>query len=173
MIPAVTGLESDGRAWHTDIGSTVPFAERAGAHASSVEGRVSRTEWASQVHAILEAIAAGELAKAVLAREVVVHADAVRRAPWSTVCARPKAAAWCSPPAGTWAPRPSCSSAGARRSCPGRWPARSHGATDAGDSAAEAALAASVKDGLEHRLVVDAVVDDLRVRCRHHVRARP
>ena len=48
------------------------------------------------------------------------------------------------------------------------------GATDAGDSAAEAALAASVKDGLEHRLVVDAVVDDLRgVRCRHHVRARP
>ena len=39
-----------------------------------------------------------------------------------------------------------------------------HGnATDAGDSAAEAALAASVKDGLEHRLVVGAVVDDLRV----------
>ena len=35
VIPAsVTGLESDGRAWHTDIGSTVPFAERgAGAHA--------------------------------------------------------------------------------------------------------------------------------------------
>jgi menaquinone-specific isochorismate synthase len=36
------------------------------------------------------------------------------------------------------------------------------GATDAGDSAAEASLAASVKDGLEHRLVVDAVVDGLR-----------
>jgi menaquinone-specific isochorismate synthase len=36
------------------------------------------------------------------------------------------------------------------------------GATDEGDRAAEAALAASAKDGLEHRLVIDAVVDDLR-----------
>jgi menaquinone-specific isochorismate synthase len=36
------------------------------------------------------------------------------------------------------------------------------GATDEGDRAAEATLAASVKDGLEHRLVVDAVVVGLR-----------
>jgi menaquinone-specific isochorismate synthase len=168
VIPAsVSGLESDGRAWRTDIGSTVPFAPIVVPAPTrfSVEGRVSRTEWASQVRAILEAIAAGELAKAVLAREVVVHADApfdarvvvdrlratqggcVVFAAGGNVGATPEllvrrrgTAVVSRPMAGT-IPR---------------------GATDAGDSAAEAALAASVKDGLEHRLVVDAVVDDLR-----------
>jgi menaquinone-specific isochorismate synthase len=117
------------------------------------------------VHAILEAIAAGELAKAVLAREAVVHADApfdarvvvdrlratqggcVVFAAGGNVGATPEllvrrrgTAVVSRPMAGT-IPR---------------------GATDAGDSASEAALAASVKDGLEHRLVVDAVVDGLR-----------
>ncbi|HZB40030.1 MAG TPA: isochorismate synthase, partial [Ilumatobacter sp.] len=36
------------------------------------------------------------------------------------------------------------------------------GATDAGDRAAEATLAASAKNGIEHRVVVEAVVDGLR-----------
>ena len=43
VIPAsVTGLESDGRAWHTDIGSTVPFAPSVVPAPTrfSVEGRV-------------------------------------------------------------------------------------------------------------------------------------
>ena len=168
VIPtSVTGLDSDGHAWRTEIGSTAPFASSAVPAPTrfSVEGRVSRTEWASQVHAILDAIEAGELAKAVLARKVVVHADApfdarvlvdrlratqggcVVFAAGGNVGATPEllvrrrgAAVMSRPMAGT-IPR---------------------GATDAGDSAAEAALAASVKDGLEHRLVVDAVVDGLR-----------
>jgi menaquinone-specific isochorismate synthase len=168
VIPAsVTGLDSDGRGWRTEIGPPVPFAPIAVPAPTrfSVEGRVSRTEWASQVHAILEAISAGELAKAVLAREVVVHADApfdarvavdrlratqggcVVFAAGGDVGATPELlvrrrgdAVVSRPMAGT-IPR---------------------GATDVGDSAAESALAASVKDGLEHRLVVDAVVDGLR-----------
>jgi menaquinone-specific isochorismate synthase len=168
VIPStVNGLDADGRAWRTDIGSTAPFAPSAVPAPTrfSVEGRVSRTEWASQVHTILAAIAAGALAKAVLAREVVVHADApfdahvvvdrlratqggcVVFAAGGNVGATPEllvrrrgTAVVSRPMAGT-IPR---------------------GATDAGDSAAVAALAASVKDGLEHRLVVDAVVDGLR-----------
>jgi menaquinone-specific isochorismate synthase len=168
VVPAsVTGLDADGRAWRTEIGSTAPVASSAVPAPTrfGVEGRVSRTEWAAQVHTILAAIAAGELAKAVLAREVVVHADApfdarvvverlratqggcVLFAAGGNVGATPEllvrrrgTTVVSRPMAGT-IPR---------------------GATDAGDSAAEAALAASVKDGLEHRLVVDAVVDGLR-----------
>jgi menaquinone-specific isochorismate synthase len=168
VIPStVTGLDAHGRAWRTEIGSPASFAPSAVPAPTrfSVEGRVSRTEWASQMHTILEAIAAGALAKVVLAREVVVHADApfdtpavvdrlratqggcVVFAAGGNVGATPEllvrrrgAAVVSRPMAGT-IPR---------------------GATDAGDSAAEAALAASVKDGLEHRLVVDAVVNGLR-----------
>src|ERR1700730_9521140 len=168
VIPAsVVGVDADGSAWRTEIGSTSRFASNATPPPTrfSVEGRVSRAEWASQVHAILDALAAGDLAKAVLAREVVVHADApfdarvvvdrlrstqggcVVFAAGGLVGATPEllvrrqgASVTSRPMAGT-IPR---------------------GATDASDNAAEAALAASVKDGLEHRLVVDAVVDGLR-----------
>ena len=167
-IPAsVTGIDADGRAWRTEIGSTAPptTSTTPAPTRFSVQGRVSRPEWTSQVHAILEAIRSGDLAKVVLARDVVVHSDApfdarvvvdrlratqggcVVFAAGGNVGATPEllvrrrgAAVVSRPMAGT-IPR---------------------GATDAGDSAAEAALAASVKDGLEHRLVVDAVVDCLR-----------
>src|SRR5207244_12318683 len=52
-IPAsVTGVDADGRAWRTEIGSTSPSPTSATTSATrfSVEGRVSRAEWASQVH---------------------------------------------------------------------------------------------------------------------------
>jgi menaquinone-specific isochorismate synthase len=168
VIPAsVTGIDADGQAWRTEIGTTSPFPTNATPVPTwfSVEGRVTRAEWTSQVHAILEAVDAGDLAKAVLAREVVVHADApfdtrvvvdrlratqggcVVFAADGLVGATPEllvrrqgATVMSRPMAGTI----------------------SRGATDAGDCAAEAALAASVKDGLEHRLVVDAVVGGLR-----------
>ncbi len=168
VIPAsVTGIDADGQAWRTEIGTTSPSPTNATPVPTwfSVEGRVTRAEWTSQVHAILEAVDAGDLAKAVLAREVVVHADApfdtrvvvdrlratqggcVVFAADGLVGATPEllvrrqgASVMSRPMAGT-IPR---------------------GATDAGDCAAEAALAASVKDGLEHRLVVDAVVGGLR-----------
>jgi menaquinone-specific isochorismate synthase len=79
VIPAaVTGIDADGRAWHTQMGSASSLATSASPAPTrfSVEGRVSRADWTSQVRTILDAIAAGTLTKAVLAREVVVHADA-------------------------------------------------------------------------------------------------
>ncbi|HEY4396998.1 MAG TPA: isochorismate synthase [Acidimicrobiia bacterium] len=168
VIPAsVTGVDADGRAWHTEIGSTSPLATSATPAPTrfSVEGRVSRAEWASQVHTILDAIAAGELAKAVLAREVVVHADALfearvmvdrlRATQGGCVVFAAEGLVGATPELLVRRQGSSVTS----RPMAGTIP---RGATDAGDSAAEAALAASVKDGLEHRLVVDAVVDGLR-----------
>jgi menaquinone-specific isochorismate synthase len=168
VIPAsVTGLDSDGRAWRTDIGSSGPFAPSAAPAPTrfSVEGRVSRTDWASQVHAILEAIAVGDLAKAVLAREVVVHADApfdVRVVVDRLRATQGGCAVFAA--GGNVGATPELlvrrrGDAVVSRPMAGTIP---RGATDAGDSAAEAALAASAKDGLEHRLVVDAVVNGLR-----------
>jgi menaquinone-specific isochorismate synthase len=168
VIPAsVTGLDADGRAWRTEIGSTAPLAPSAVPAPSrfSVEGRVSRTEWAAQVHTILAAIAAGELAKTVLAREVVVHADASFDA--RVVVDRLRATqGGCVVFAadGNVGATPELlvrrrGTAVVSRPMAGTIP---RGATDASDGAAEAALAASVKDGLEHRLVVDAVVEGFR-----------
>jgi isochorismate synthase len=173
-IPAyMTGIDADGRAWRTEVRAlheavATPAAPDHGEPTRfSVEGRVSRSAWASQVRALLDAIEAGRLDKAVLAREVVVHADApfdarvvverLRRA--QAGCAvfaadglvgatpellvrRRGASVVSRPMAGTIA----------------------RGATPDEDDAAEVALASSVKDGLEHRLVVDAVTDALRAR---------
>jgi menaquinone-specific isochorismate synthase len=168
VIPAsVAGVDADGSAWRTEIGTTPPLASSATPPPTrfSVEGRVSRAEWTSQVHAILDAVDAGDLAKAVLAREVVVHADA----PFDTrvVVGRLRATqggcvVFAADGLVGATPELLVRRQGAivtSRPMAGTIP---RGATDAGDSAAEAALAASVKDGLEHRLVVDAVVDGLR-----------
>jgi len=167
-VPAsVTGVDADGRAWRTEIGPQAPATRSPLAPATrfSVEGRVSRSAWSEQVGSVLDAIRAGHVDKVVLAREVVVHADAPFDAPAvvDRLCAtqggctvfaddglvgaspellvgRRGREVWSRPMAGT-TPR---------------------GATDEGDRAAEAGLVASAKDGLEHRLVVDAVVDGLR-----------
>jgi isochorismate synthase len=168
VIPAsVVGVDADGCAWRTEIGSTSPFASNATPPPTrfSVEGRVSRAEWASQVHAILDAVAAGDLAKVVLAREVVVHADApfdarvvidrLRATQGGCVVFASDSLVGATPELLVRRQGGSVTS----RPMAGTIP---RGATDAGDNAAEAALAASVKDGLEHRLVVDAVVDGLR-----------
>jgi isochorismate synthase len=168
VIPAsVVGVDADGSAWRTEIVSTSPFPTSATPAPTrfSVEGRVSRTEWTSQVNAILDAVDAGELAKAVLAREVVVHADApfdtrvvvdrLRATQGGCVVFAADGLVGATPELLVRRQGSSVTS----RPMAGTIP---RGGTDAGDSAAEAALAASVKDGLEHRLVVDAVVDGLR-----------
>ena len=168
VIPAsVAGIDADGSAWRTEIGSRSPFASSATPPPTrfSVEGRVSRAEWTSQVHAILDAVDAGDLAKAVLAREVVVHADApfdtrvvigrLRATQGGCVVFAAEGLVGATPELLVRRQGASVTS----RPMAGTIP---RGATDAGDSAAEAALATSVKDGLEHRLVVDAVVDGLR-----------
>jgi isochorismate synthase len=170
VIPArVTGVTTDGRAWRTEIGppldARLPRTPDSAASRFTVESRVSRPAWRSQVQTVLDAITAGRLAKAVLAREVVVTADApfdvaavvdrLRRtqggcfvfAADGLVGATPELLVWRR--GATVVSRPMAGTV-------------SRGATGKSDAAAEAALAASAKDGLEHRLVVDSVVGGLQ-----------
>jgi menaquinone-specific isochorismate synthase len=117
------------------------------------------------VRALLDAIASGALAKAVLAREVVVTADApfdlgavvarLRRTQGGCFVFAADGLVGATPEllvrrrGATVVSRPMAGTV-------------SRGATGESDDDAEAALAASVKDGLEHRLVVDSVVNGLR-----------
>jgi menaquinone-specific isochorismate synthase len=168
VIPGrVTGLTADGRAWRTEIGAPIDVRPPRLADPTrfAVEARVSRSLWRSQVRELLHAIDAGALAKAVLARDVVVTSDApfdvrdvvdrLRRsqggcfvfAAGGVVGATPELLVRRS--GGMVVSRPMAGTV-------------ARGATREADGAAEDALAASAKDGLEHRLVVEAVVDGLR-----------
>lgn len=168
VIPArVTGVDGDGRAWSTEIGDELPVGapQPPAPTRFTVASRVDRASWRAQVCALLDAIAAGTLAKAVLAREVVVSSDApfdvravmsrLRRsqggcfvfAADGLVGATPELLVQRRGP--TVVSRPMAGTI-------------TRGATGPADATAEAALAASTKDGWEHRLVVDAVVNGLR-----------
>jgi isochorismate synthase len=168
VIPAsVTGIDADGRAWRTEIGPTPPFVTGAPPAPTrfSVEGRVSRSEWTAQVRTILDAIATGDLAKAVLAREVVVHADEpfdVRVVVDRLRATQGGCAVFAADGLAGATPELLVRRRGARVSSRPMAGTIPRGATDAGDRAAEAELAASIKNGLEHRVVVEAVVDGLR-----------
>lgn len=168
VIPArVVGVDGDRGAWCTEIGAPSPVRapQPPAATRFTVESRVDRASWRAQVHTLLDAIAAGTLVKAVLAREVVVSSDApfdtravakrLRRtqggcfvfAADGLVGATPELLVQRRGP--TVVSRPMAGTI-------------ARGATGPADAAAEAALAASAKDGWEHRLVVDAVAEDLR-----------
>jgi menaquinone-specific isochorismate synthase len=170
VIPRrVTGVTADGRAWRTEIGThaDVRVPRPADATRFAVEGRVSRSLWRSQVRALLDAIDAGRLAKAVLARDVVVTSDApfdardvvrrLRRTQGGCFVFAADGLVGATPEllvrrrAGSVTSRPMAGTV-------------ARGSTPETDRVAEAALAASAKDGLEHRLVVEAVVDGLRGR---------
>lgn len=169
-IPAsVTGIDAAGRAWRTDIGPMTAPPPTPGLPAPptrfSVEGRVSRSSWSAQVAVVLDAIRAREVEKVVLARDVVVHADA----PFDTRVVVDRLSATqggCAVFAddGLVGASPEllvrrCGPDVLSRPMAGTIP---RGATGESDRAAEAMLAASAKDSLEHRLVVDAVLDGLR-----------
>jgi menaquinone-specific isochorismate synthase len=168
VIPSsVTGVDENGRAWRTDIGRAPRVHPPWAAPPSrfSVEGCVSRATWASQVHAVLDAVRAGTLAKAVLARDVVVHADAPFDA--RVVVDRLRltqggCAVFAADALVGATPELVVRRRGARVVSRPMAGTIARGATDDGDRAAEATLAASVKDGLEHRLVVEAVIEGLR-----------
>ncbi len=171
VIPArVTGITPDGRAWRTEIGpapdsGAPPAPNQWSPSRFAVESRVSRSMWHSQVRALLDAIAAGALAKAVLARDVLVTADApfdvrtvverLRRAQGGCFVFAADGLVGATPEllvrrrGATVTSRPMAGTV-------------SRGATGAADDADDAALAASAKDGLEHRLVIDSVVNGLR-----------
>jgi menaquinone-specific isochorismate synthase len=130
-----------------------------------VESRVDRASWRAQVRALLDAIAAGTLAKAVLAREVVVSSDV----PFDTRAVidrlrRTQGGCFVFAADGLVGATPELLVQRRGRSVVSRPMAGTiaRGATGPADSAAESALAASAKDGWEHQLVVDAVVNGLR-----------
>ncbi|HMG25898.1 MAG TPA: isochorismate synthase [Acidimicrobiia bacterium] len=169
-IPAsVTGIDADGRAWRTEIGPVPPappaVSPLAPATRFDVEGRVSRSSWSAQVRAVLDAIRAREVEKIVLARDVVVHADAPFDVPAvvERLCATQGGCAVFADDRLVGAsPELLVRRRGREvvsRPMAGTMP---RGATDDSDRAVEAKLAASAKDGLEHRLVIEAVVDGLR-----------
>jgi menaquinone-specific isochorismate synthase len=167
VIPArIQGVSRDGRAWVTEIGtSQQPVArgpEPSWYEIASVQGR---ERWSRNVDALLGAIAAGRLEKAVLAREVRVTADV----PFDVVGVLSRLAAreagcivfasdgfvGATPEllvrrtGNTVVSRPMAGTV--RRA-----------ATVEADRHAARELVASTKDGREHRLVVDAVVERLR-----------
>jgi menaquinone-specific isochorismate synthase len=170
-IPAsVTGIDDDGRWWRTEIApATTTASGRSLAPATrfSVEGRVSRAAWTDQVNAVLDAIHVGDVEKVVLAREVVVHADAPFDAP-AIVDRLSATQGGCAVFAddGLVGASPELLVRRRGREVLSRPMAGTiqRGATDDADHAAAATLAASTKDGLEHRLVIDAVVEGMR-RC--------
>jgi len=169
-IPAsVTGFDADGRTWRTEIGpaSAAPpvVSPRVPATRFDVEGRGSRAAWSAQVRAVLDAIRARDVEKVVLAREVVVHADVpfdVRAVVERLCTTQGGCAVFADDGLVGASPELLVRRHGREvlsRPMAGTIP---RGATDDGDRAAAAALAASAKDGLEHRLVIEAVVDGLR-----------
>jgi menaquinone-specific isochorismate synthase len=174
VVPSsVVGATADGRAWRTDIGPPRDGAAATRTEPSSfaVSAQTSRAEWASAVSRALEAIGRGELVKVVLARIVTVDAEL----PYDlrAVLARLRAQ------------QPGCfvyCANGLVGASPELLVAR-HGTTVVarpmagtavlGDESADA-LRTSRKDGREHRVVVDAIVDALRPQCtRLDVADRP
>jgi menaquinone-specific isochorismate synthase len=167
VVPAnVFGVAADGRAWRTEIGpaTVAPVAPRVPPTRFDVRAVDTRDGWRAAVETILAAIAAGDVEKVVLAREVVVEAD--EDFPVAAVLGR------------LHAQQPGCYVYAAgdllgaspellvRRTGPvaESRPMAGTVARDAGDDAV-AALAESAKDAHEHQFVVDAIVDVLRDRC--------
>lgn len=162
-IPStVVGTSADGRSWVTQIGPSVTTAAPAPARAArfTVTARQSRGWWDDAIARALAAIATGDLDKVVLAREVMVEADAdfdVR-----TILRRLRSQ------------QPGCilyADAGFVGATPEllirrtgvAFESRPMAGTAPGSIAADVAraLSASGKDAREHRFVVDAMRDAL------------
>lgn len=181
IIPAhTTRIDVDGRAWRTDIGTELdePVVVPDGdATRYTIRTHTTAQQWAAQVAEVLDAIEQGTISKAVLAREVIVEADApfaihrilarlratqggcfvygingfVGASP-ELLVRRSGLEVESSPMAGT-APR---------------------GATASDDDAAVDALQHSDKNAREHQVVVDAVRDALAPHCQTlHVPDQP
>jgi len=179
VVPrTVTAIAADGTAWRTEIGpraadkSREQAARPAGPKQFTVESIQSRDDWRRMIDTALAEIDRGAVSKVVLAREVTVTADA----PFDprAVLARLRATQAGSVAYGVLddpvallgaTPELLVRRQGSRvLSRPLAGTAR-RGSSDAHDDRAAAALASSVKDDREHRLVVDAVLDVLTPLC--------
>jgi menaquinone-specific isochorismate synthase len=155
----------DGRAWITEIGPGESTAIAAAAPPTRFQVAAPRTrdEWQSAVERALAAIDAGDLEKVVLAREVLIEADAAFDAHEivrGLVASQPGSFVYAS--AGFVGASPELL---VRRSGDVVESRPVAGTTVADSDEALLALAASVKDTREHRFVVDGIVDALASRC--------
>lgn len=166
VVPArIVGRHPDGRGWVTEIGTHPRVPARLGrppAH-FEVTTTTTRAAWADAVDAALASIRRGDLEKVVLARAVEIVADRpfLRR----EVLARLRSQ------------QPGCciyADGGFLGATPELLVRRAGaaitsrpmaGSASADDPAGLDRLAASAKDAREHRLVVDAIVENLAPWC--------
>jgi len=165
VVPARVHGVRDGRAWVTEIGAGEPSHAVAIAPPTRFHVAAPRTrdEWRAAVERALAAIDAGALEKVVLAREVLVEADAAFDAHdivRGLVASQPGSFVYAS--AGFVGASPELL---VRRTGAVVESRPVAGTTVADSDAALLALAASVKDTREHRFVVDGIVEALGPRC--------
>jgi menaquinone-specific isochorismate synthase len=165
VIPARVHGVHDGRAWVTDIGPG--DAERDATVVPPTRFTVaaprSRDDWRAAVTRALAAIGDGSLEKVVLAREVLIEADAPfdpREVVRGLVASQPGSFVYASE--GFVGASPELL---VRRTGDVVESRPVAGTTVADSDEALLALAASVKDTREHRFVVDGIVDVLGPRC--------
>ncbi|HEV2309346.1 MAG TPA: isochorismate synthase [Acidimicrobiia bacterium] len=167
VIPStVVGRRADGRCWVTEVGDR-PARLHVSASAAepsrwTVSAETTREKWRDMVDAVLDAIDRGEVSKVVLARQVVVEADAapsVTRVLTQLRAQQTGCFLYHADGLIGATPELLVRRDGTRvASCP------LAGTAPAGDDAA-ARLRASAKDAWEHRLVVDDVVATLGPVC--------
>ncbi len=166
VIPSRVAGQGAGRAWVTEIGPPVPprRQETRPATRFSIASRQSRLAWEEKVRAVLDAIHTGDVEKVVLAREVLVESDVdfdipalVRR----LLVQQPGCFVYSTRGLVGASPELLIRRRGDRiESRPMAGTAVTNGRADA-----LSALAASAKDGREHRLVVDAIEAALAPLC--------
>jgi menaquinone-specific isochorismate synthase len=165
VVPARVHGTHAGRAWVTEIGTDASVEPSPAGPPTRFEVSAPRTraQWCASVEQALAAIGAGELEKVVLAREVLIEADApfdvhdvVRR----LVASQPGSFVYASDGFVGASPELLVHRLG---SVVESRPVA--GTTVADGEEALLALAASVKDTREHRFVVDGIVDALGPRC--------
>jgi menaquinone-specific isochorismate synthase len=165
VLPARVVAEVDGRAWVTEISPAAPdaLAPKVAPRRFSVVAPRSRAEWETAVGIALAAIDRGDIEKVVLAREVLIEADAefevadvLRR----LVAQQPGSFVYASRGLVGASPELLVRRAGATVE------SRPVAGTTVADSAdALHALAHSAKDNREHQFVVDAIVAALGPVC--------
>lgn len=165
VVPARVHGVHDGRAWVTEIGALDPARTVAATPPTTFRVGAPRTraDWRVAVEQALAAIGAGELEKVVLAREVLVEADAAfdaREIVRGLVASQPGSFVYASE--GFVGASPELLVRRLGEVVESRPVA---GTTVADSDAALRALAASVKDTREHRYVVEGIVDVLGPRC--------
>jgi len=166
VVPAVVTTRFAGRRFVTRIAPAADGDSPPPPPARfSIDAPRTRAQWDDMVRAALAAIAAGEVEKVVLAREVFVDGDApfdVRAVVARLVTQQPGSFVYAA--GGLVGASPELLVRRLGDTVESR-PMAGTAVAD-GDAASLRALAESVKDQHEHRLVVDAITDALRPACR-------